>query len=87
MNLGELLDQVPPPAAVREEVDALVAAKAVTRELGDGVVPPALRAWVEAQLAAAADADRPADGEAVARRRAEAAERYRGIVERWAPEV
>lgn len=87
MNLGELLDQAPPPAAVRDEVDRLVAAKAVTRELGDGVVPPALRDWVEGRLAAAADADRPADGDLVARRRAEAAERYRAIVERWAPEV
>ena len=87
MNLGELLDQAPPPAAVRDEVDRLVAAKAVTREMGDGVVPAVLRDWVEGQLAAAAEADRPSDGDAVARRRAEAADRYRVLVERWAPEV
>lgn len=85
MNLTQLLDEAPPPSAVRAQVDDLVAAKAVTRELGQGVVPQALRGWVEAQLAAAHDADVPDPAEDVARRRREAAERFRGLVGRWAP--
>ncbi|MCC2320038.1 nucleotidyltransferase domain-containing protein [Cellulomonas xiejunii] len=87
MNLTQLLDEAPPPADVRDDVEALVAAKAVTRELGTGTVPPALRAWVDAQLSDAADADVSPDGTAVAQRRAEAAARFRGLVARWAPEA
>lgn len=86
MNLLELLDQAPPPRAVRDEVDALVAAKAVTRELGTGVVPAALRGWVETRLTLAAEATEPPDPAAVARRRAQASSRFRDLVARWAPE-
>lgn len=85
MNLMQLLDEAPPPPAVRAQADDLVVAKAVTRELGQGVVPQALRGWVEAQLGAAQDADVPDPAEDVARRRREAAERFPVLVERWAP--
>lgn len=87
MNLGELLDQAPPPAEVRAAVDDLVAAKAVTRELGDGVVPDVLRAWVEARFAGAEAAlAGGAGGTPEEPRRAEAADRFRDLLARWAPD-
>ncbi|MFY0409040.1 DNA polymerase beta superfamily protein [Solicola sp. PLA-1-18] len=52
MDLPTLVAQADVPAAVASEVDDLVAAKAVTRELGEGRVPPALAAFVGDELAA-----------------------------------
>lgn len=83
MALDALLEDAPVPADVRAAVADLVAAKAVTRELGTGVVPPVLRTWVQdrldrSDLPAAHDATEPA-------RRARAADGFRALVRRWAP--
>lgn len=84
MDLPRLLAEAPVPEAVREAVDALVAAKATTRELGTGVLDPALVGWIDDQLAAAATAyaDVPAPREGV---RDAADEAFREVLERWAP--
>lgn len=46
MNLSALLEEAPPAEDVIDAVTALVRAKAVTRELGEGVVPEPIRRFV-----------------------------------------
>lgn len=83
MQLQALIDEVGPPSEVRAEISALVAAKAETREAGDGPVPPAIAAYLAAVLARTPDHDvAPAPREDVRR---EASERFVAMVERWAP--
>jgi predicted nucleotidyltransferase len=84
MNLVELFDEAPPPAALRESVDGLVAAKAVTRELGSGQVDPVVVRWVEEQLADARERYGHDLSPAGSRRRRAAAV-FRELVEAWAP--
>jgi predicted nucleotidyltransferase len=62
MNLTELLEQAEPPADVVAETAELLAKKAVTRELGTGVVPPAISRFVEREFALAYDLYEHADG-------------------------
>lgn len=83
MNLTELLDDAPPPVALREAVDRMVAAKAVTRELGTGHVDPAVARWVEEQLADARDRYRDVSPVGSRRRRAGAV--FRALLDGWAP--
>ena len=84
MNLGELLDEAPAPPALREAVDRMVAAKAVTREIGTGHVDPVVGHWVEEQLADAHERyDR--DVTPVGSRRSRAAAAFRELVDAWAP--
>lgn len=82
MNLQELLAEVRIGDDVRSAIEALVEAKGRTRELGVGVVADGLRAWITRQFdeAVAYDETRPR-----ADRRPLAAERFRAMVERWAP--
>lgn len=85
MNLLELLAEAPPTADVAEAVEKLVAAKAVTRELGAGAVPAPIRDFVASQFAAAeARYERvpPADPEGT---RATATSVFLDLVARWAP--
>ncbi|NNH07742.1 nucleotidyltransferase domain-containing protein [Cellulomonas fimi] len=84
MDLHRLLAEAPVHDAVAEPVAALVAAKAVTRELGTGVVADPVRRWVQERFAAAATLDAPAP-HAAAAARTEAARRFRDLVRRWAP--
>jgi uncharacterized protein len=83
MNLHELLDQAAPPPAVQDAVDHLVAAKAVTRELGSGVVDPALIGWVESTFAAARDAEAGAGSSPETRELGSAV--FRSMLQQWAP--
>ncbi|WP_454965739.1 nucleotidyltransferase domain-containing protein [Arachnia propionica] len=46
MNLSALLEEAPPAEDVIDAITALVRAKAVTRELGEGVVPEPIRQFV-----------------------------------------
>lgn len=46
MNLSALLEEAPPAEDVINAITALVRAKAVTRELGEGVVPEPIRRFV-----------------------------------------
>lgn len=46
MNLSVLLEEAPPAEDVIDAITALVRAKAVTRELGEGVVPEPIRRFV-----------------------------------------
>ena len=46
MNLSALLEEAPPAEDVIDAITALVRAKAVTRELGEGVVPEPIRRFV-----------------------------------------
>ncbi|GAA1762050.1 nucleotidyltransferase domain-containing protein [Nostocoides vanveenii] len=54
MTLRELLAECDPPAALLQPVEDLLAAKAVGREMGEGIAPLPVREFVSAQLAAAA---------------------------------
>jgi uncharacterized protein len=84
MNLMELFDEAPPPPALREAVERMVTAKAVTRELGTGRVDDVVVRWVEEQLADARDRY---DGDlaTVGARRRRAAAAFRELVDAWAP--
>ncbi|GAB3885342.1 nucleotidyltransferase domain-containing protein [Terrabacter terrigena] len=83
MNLGDLFAAASPPAQVVEAVDRMVAAKAVTRELGTGRVDPAVAEWVTGQFAEAAERyDQPASTRSARR---EAAAAFRDLVEAWSP--
>lgn len=84
MNLVELLDEAPPPEQVREAVDRMVAAKAVTRELGSGSVDPAVARWVTDQLEDARGRYDRARA-VTAGRRHDAAAAFRELVRTWAP--
>lgn len=81
MNLDELLAQADVPAGVREELDALRALKARTRELGRATVPSAIAHWVLSVFAAEPDLPSPP----TAQLRAEAEAGFRELVEAWAP--
>ncbi|MDX6359729.1 MAG: uncharacterized protein QOH37_2783 [Nocardioidaceae bacterium] len=85
MRLQELLASSQPPADVVEAADRLVAAKARTRELGSGEVPPVLRRFVEDELALAAPYDDAGavPAERVEQTRARAAAYFRTAVDRW----
>jgi uncharacterized protein len=85
MNLRDLLDQAPPPDDVREAIDALVEAKATTRELGSGRVVAPLIAWVSATFEAG-EAAYPTEGEAVPEARELGRRMFRSMVDRWAPD-
>lgn len=82
MNLRELFDAASPPGQVIEAVDRMVAAKAVTRELGSGRVDAAVAEWVTRQFA---DASTRYDRAASVRSARPAAAAFRDIVEAWAP--
>jgi predicted nucleotidyltransferase len=56
MNFQALMSGIEIEAAVRDEIAALLAVKAVTHELGTGPVPPAIRAFIEGEFAIAAEA-------------------------------
>ncbi|GCD21830.1 DNA polymerase beta superfamily protein [Cellulomonas algicola] len=85
MDLGALLAEAPVPDAVARPVADLVAAKAVTREMGSGVVPAAVRAWVQERFERAASDDTVPPPGASAAARGEAATRFRALLDRWAP--
>lgn len=83
MTLDELLDQVPVPLAVAEEIAALRDLKAQTRELGRAPVPGAIAAWVEDTFRAVEErAPRP-DPQA----RARATAGFLDLLARWAPDT
>lgn len=85
MNLFQLLDEAPPPPALRSAVEEMVAAKALTRELGAGRVDPVVVRWVEEQLSDARTRyDRAPEGPTSRRR--EAAHAFRALVRAWAPD-
>ena len=46
MNLSALLEEAPPAEDVINTITALVRAKAITRELGEGVIPEPIRRFV-----------------------------------------
>lgn len=81
MNIDELLASVEVSNDVRAEIDELRAAKAVTRELGTAPVPRAVGAWIDVVLARVDDTLT----EPSATQRAEAADGFRALLERWAP--
>lgn len=85
MNLRELLAEASPPADVTEAIAELIAAKAVTRELGTGAVSLPIRHFVTAQFAAAEtryEGVPPSDPDGA---RAAAAATFLDLVGRWAP--
>jgi len=84
MNLQQLLAEAPPPADVATAIVELVAAKAVTREVGEGVVAAPLRQWVNRIFADAAGFDVEYAVRPDTRERATDA--FVDLVERWGPE-
>ncbi|MFN8077753.1 MAG: nucleotidyltransferase domain-containing protein [Kineosporiaceae bacterium] len=85
MRLQDLLQQAPPPAAVAEEVAALVERKARTRELGRAPVPDAVRDFVERWLLGEPPPALARGPEEVQRARRLAEEAYRGALQRFGP--
>ena len=83
MDLATLLSGIDVPEAVRAEIDALVAEKSRTRELGTGTVAPVLRAFVAEQLASDAFGTGPVPD--LERRRRDAADGFRRLVREHAP--
>lgn len=84
MNLHQLLAEAPPSEEVAEVIAAMVAAKAVTRELGSGVVEPAVRSWVQDEFDAAVAAYEGQPASLVDTRQV-AARAFRDLVRHWAP--
>lgn len=80
MQLQALLAQVPVPDDVRAEIEALVAAKAVTRELGLAPVPAPVAAYLDAQLADEPWLERRRDPAVLAAARRRAADTFRWAV-------
>lgn len=62
MNLSRLMLESDMPADVAEQTEALIAAKAVTRELGTGTVHPSLARFIDDEYARAYDLYEHADG-------------------------
>ena len=85
MNLAELMAGTDLPVDVVAELDALVARKAKTREMGKGLVPAPLRDLIETELADATVPDRP-PVEVSADHRQLAEEVFRATVRRFGPE-
>lgn len=82
MHFPTLLAECDPPAALRQEVEALLAAKALTHELGAAPLSPAVAAFIDTEFdlaRAVFETGRARAPEAVV---AEAAAFYRGVVER-----
>ena len=82
MNLSALLEEAPPAEDVIEAITALVRAKAVTRELGEGVVPEPIRRFVLHEFGLVANTDVPRLGPET-RERASAA--FTDLLRRFAP--
>jgi predicted nucleotidyltransferase len=83
MNLMQALEEGEAPQAVIAQARELIAQKAVTRELGTGEPPAALRAFVDRELDAAAHFDSAERGDTAAAR-AECEEFFRRALERYA---
>ena len=82
MNLSALLEEAPPAEDVIDAITALVRAKAVTRELGEGVVPEPIRRFVLHEFGLVAKTDVPHLGPEI-RERASAA--FTDLLRRFAP--
>ena len=82
MNLSALLEEAPPAEDVIDAITALVRAKAVTRELGEGVVPEPIRRFVLHEFGLVANTDVPRLGPET-RERASAA--FTDLLRRFAP--
>jgi hypothetical protein len=67
---------------VRAEVEALIAQKAATREMGEAAAPPALLAFIAAEFEAAANWAADAGAGVPEAARTEAVALYRRVVER-----
>ena len=83
MNLSELLQQCDPPADVLDETTVLLAKKAVTRELGRGIIPPAIARFVEAEFALAYTEYEHADGRVTDESRELASDYFRAAVDKF----
>jgi uncharacterized protein len=75
MNLAALLDECDPPRDVVSETEELVALKAITREVGRGVFPPALSRFVTEEFELAYGAYEHADLR-IDKRKAELVDEY-----------
>ncbi|PZE27275.1 nucleotidyltransferase domain-containing protein [Curtobacterium sp. MCBD17_028] len=82
MDLPTLLDETTVSAEVRDASAALIAAKAVTRELGTGAPPTVLQRYVDEELERSASFDQLDAAADVADRRARAEAFFRAEVER-----
>ncbi len=87
MSLPGLVAETDLPAAVVEEIAALVEAKARTREMGSGSVPPVLRALVAEELRERPWLEVAREPAELAAARADAGAFFREAVARWAPDA
>lgn len=81
MHLPTLLAEAPPATEVIDAITELIQAKAVTRELGDGVVPAPIRRFIMHEFSLAEDAQRTPSP----RDHAAATSTFIDLVRRFAP--
>ena len=81
MRLQDLLTEADAPADLRAAVDELVALKAVTRELGEGRVPPVIASYIGAHL----EQPDPVDAPPAPGVRERAASTFRSLLDRYGP--
>lgn len=80
MDLPTLLEGVDLPHGILDEVEALLVAKARTRELGSGPVPGVVRDYVERQVSRGLEAYEHVAGDDLEARRARGADLFRTLV-------
>jgi predicted nucleotidyltransferase len=86
MHFPTLFAECAPPAELSAIVDALIARKAVTRELGSEPLPPAVAAFIDAEFTRAAETfEKPVQRTEESKERAEAF--FLAALHRWAPVV
>jgi hypothetical protein len=84
MRLQAVLDGIELSPALRSEIDALIAAKEQTREMGSGLVPPEIGNFIDTAFATPVDDPAP-DAAMVKRPRVEADSLFRALVRDYGP--
>lgn len=84
MRVQDVLDGIDLSVALREEIDALIAAKAQTREMGAGKIPSLIAEFVDAAFAATIDDPGPTPVE-TSNRRETADTLFRALIADYRP--
>lgn len=82
MHFPTLMEECDPPADLRREVEDLMARKALTRELGEAPLSPAVAAFIDSEFEKGRELWEAGRARATEDEKAQAAEFYRRVVER-----
>jgi predicted nucleotidyltransferase len=82
MHFPTLMEQCDPPADLRREVEELMAHKALTRELGEAPLSPAVAAFIDHEFERGRNLWEAGRARATDEEKAQAAQFYRQVVER-----